>query len=249
MRVHEGAGDAAHVDALVLEEALVLGGDEGLLHELRDLGERHPVPAAVGLEQLGEFRAGAVQHRGHAGQLQALQPVVVGQVGRRPVVELDHLVDVDDLAVDLLVLAQLLVGEVQVVELDALEAGDFAGRGLLVDHHGVDQAVEIDVLDVERLLHGVAAGAEHGQDLGLVGGGIELCFDGVRPGHDQAEGKGRGEHLNEDRFHVFDETLGRPPRISIIQKGELTVGNSSARAKNIFVTRDASNLSCTVNVL
>ena len=74
------------------------------------------------------------------------------------------------------------------------------------------------------LLHGVAAGAEHGQDLGLVGGGIELCFDGVRPGHDQAEGKGRGEHLNEDRFHVFDETLGRPPLITIIQKGELTVG-------------------------
>ena len=167
------------------------------------------------------------------GSLQALEPVVVGQVGRRPVVELDHLIDVDHLAVDLLVLAQLLVGEVQVVELDALEAGDLAGRGLLVDHHGVDQAVEIDVLDVERLAHGVAAGAEHGHDFGLVGGGIELCLDGVRPGHDQAEGKGRGEHLNEDRFHVFDETLGRPPLISIIQKGELTVGNSSSPAKNI----------------
>ena len=148
---------------------------------------------------------------------------MIGQVGRRPVVELDHLTEVDDLAVDLLVLAQLLIGEVQVVELDALETGDFAGRSLLVDHHRVDQAVEIDVLDVERLLHGIAAGAEHGQNLGLVGGRIELCFDGVRPGHDQAEGKGRGEHLNEERFHVFDETLGRPPLITIIQEGELTV--------------------------
>jgi hypothetical protein len=62
-------------------------------------------------------------------------------------------------------------------------------------------------------------------------GGIELCLDGVRPGHDQAEGKGRGEHLNEDRFHEIDETLGRPPRISIIQKGELTVGYSLLREK------------------
>ena len=148
---------------------------------------------------------------------------MIGQVGRRPVVELDHLADVDDLAVDLLVLAQLLVGEVQVVELDALEACDFAGGRLLVDHHGVDQAVEIDVLDVERLLHGIAACAEHGQNLGLVGGWIELCFDGVRPGHDQAQGKGRGEHLNEQCFHVFNETLGRPPLITIIQEGELTV--------------------------
>ena len=39
----------------------------------------------------------------------------------------------------------------------------------------------------------------------------------------QAQGKGRGEHLNEERFHVFDETLGRPPLITIIQEGELTV--------------------------
>ena len=119
---------------------------------------------------------------------------------------------------------------------------------LLVDHHGVDQAVEIDVLDVERLAHGVAAGAEHGQDFGLVGGGIELCLDGVRPGHDQAEGKGRGEHLNEERFHVFDETLGRPPLITIIQKGELTVGDSAVPRK--YISRPAPmNLSCIVNVL
>ena len=96
----------------MFEEALVLGGDEGLLHGVRNIGERHPVPAAVRLEQLGELGAGAVQHRGHAGQLEALQAVMIGQVGRRPVVELDHLADVDDLAVDLLVLAQLLVGEV-----------------------------------------------------------------------------------------------------------------------------------------
>ena len=68
-RVHEGADHAALVDAVVLEEALVLGGDEGLLHELRNLGERHPMAAVVGLEQLGELGAVAVEHRGHAGQL------------------------------------------------------------------------------------------------------------------------------------------------------------------------------------
>ena len=38
----EGADHAALVDALVLVEALVLGGDEGLLHVLRNVGERHP---------------------------------------------------------------------------------------------------------------------------------------------------------------------------------------------------------------
>ena len=190
-----------------------------------------------GSNSSANFAPAAVQHRGHAGQPQALEPVVVGQVGRRPVVELDHLADVDHLAVDLLVLAQLLVGEVQVVELDALEAGDLARGRLLVDHHGVDQAVEIDVLDVERLAHGVAAGAQHGQDLGLVRGGIELCFDGVRPGHDQAERKGRGEYLDENGFHVFDETLGRPPLITIIQKGELTVGNLADHAKIFFACR------------
>ena len=75
------------------------------------------------------------------------------------------------------------------------------------------------------------------EDFGLVGDGIELCFDGVRPGHDQAQRKGRGEHLNEEGFHVLDETLGRPPLISIIQKGELTVGISSTPGEKYFSAR------------
>jgi hypothetical protein len=134
-------------------------------------------------------------------RLQPLQPIVVRQVGRGAVVELDHRVGVDHLVVDLLVLAELLVGEVQVVELDALETGDLARSGLLVDHHRVDQTIEIDVLDVERLLDGVAAIAEDLHHLGFVGGWVELGFHGVRLGHDQAQRKRRGKNLNEEGFH------------------------------------------------
>src|SRR5262245_52674424 len=43
----EGADQAALVDPLVLVEALVLGGDEGVAHLLRDVGERYPDPALV----------------------------------------------------------------------------------------------------------------------------------------------------------------------------------------------------------
>ena len=62
----EGADDAALVDALVLEEALVLGGDEGLLDMLRDVGERHAQAAVVGLVELGEALAAAVEDEARA---------------------------------------------------------------------------------------------------------------------------------------------------------------------------------------
>ena len=49
----EGADEAALVDALVLVEPLVLGGDERLLHVLGDVTERHPHAAVLGLEHFG----------------------------------------------------------------------------------------------------------------------------------------------------------------------------------------------------
>ena len=91
----EGADQAALVDALVLVEALVLGRDEGLLHVLRDVGERHPDAALVLLEHLGEALALAVEHDAGAGQLEALELVVVRQVGDRLVVEVDHVAEID----------------------------------------------------------------------------------------------------------------------------------------------------------
>ena len=65
----EGADDAALVDAVMLIEAPVLGGDERLLHEIGNVGERHPDAAVAGLEHVGIVIALAVEHRAHAGQL------------------------------------------------------------------------------------------------------------------------------------------------------------------------------------
>jgi len=67
---------------------------------------------------------------------------------------------------DRLVLAELLIGEMQIAKLIP-EARDLAGRSLLVGHHGLDQAVEIDVLDVESLAHVIAAGPQNFEDLRL----------------------------------------------------------------------------------
>ena len=43
---------------------------------------------------------------------------------------------------------------------DAAERADFASDGLRIGHCGVDQRVEIEILDVERLAHMRAAGAQ-----------------------------------------------------------------------------------------
>ena len=76
-----------------------------------------------------------------------------------------------------------------------------------VGHRGLDQAVEIDVLDVERLAHVGAAVAQKLNDLGPVLHRIELGFDGVRPGGDLAERQGRGENLDENGFHQRQRRL------------------------------------------
>lgn len=57
-RVEEGACGALQVDALVLVERLVLGGDEGVLHLLGDLGQVHVL--AVDPTGPGQQRAVAV---------------------------------------------------------------------------------------------------------------------------------------------------------------------------------------------
>ena len=91
----EGADQAALVDALVLIEPLVLGGDERLLDVLRNVAERHPDAAVIGLEQLGEAFSLAVIDDAGARQLEPLQLVVIGEIVDRIVVELDHLLHVE----------------------------------------------------------------------------------------------------------------------------------------------------------
>jgi hypothetical protein len=105
-------------------------------------------------------------------------------------------------------------------------------RGLLVDHHGVDQAVEIDVLDVERLAHGVAAGAEHGQTsaLSVTGSNCVLTASGLVMTRLRA--RAVANTLTRIASMISTKLWAASP-ITIIQKGELTVGICEP-AKNIF---------------
>jgi len=50
-----------------------------------------------GSKQLGELGAAAVEHRGHLGKLEALEPIVIRQVDRRAVEEFNDVADVDEL--------------------------------------------------------------------------------------------------------------------------------------------------------
>ena len=102
-------------------EALVLGGDEGIAHLLRNVGERHPDAALVLLEHLGERLALAVEHDARAGKLEVLELVVVGQVRGRLVVEIDDVTEIDGRPLDLLVLAELPVGGLQIGKIDAAQ--------------------------------------------------------------------------------------------------------------------------------
>ncbi len=94
---------------------------------LGDPVDRNPDAPLVGLEYVGEPLAPRVEDGADAGQPQALEPGVVGQVGDRLVVEIDHLGDVEHGAVDRLVAAELAIGRLQAVELEPAERLD-AGR-------------------------------------------------------------------------------------------------------------------------
>ena len=156
----EGADQAALVDPLVLIEAPVLGRNEGFLHVLRNVGEHHPHAALILLEHLRETFALAVEHDAGAGQLQALELGVIGQVGDRLVVEIDHRAEIDGWLGNGLVLAKLPVGGLQIGKIDAAECLVLASGGLRIVQCGRDEFLEVDVLDVEGFAHMGAARAQ-----------------------------------------------------------------------------------------
>ena len=197
----EGADDAALVDAFVLMEALVLGGDESLLHMLGDVGERHPDAAVVGFVDFAEALAVAVEDGADARQPQPFQFRVVGQIGDGRVVVGDDGAEIDGRARDRLALAELPVDEVQLAEVDALQDLDLAGHGLRVLHGGGDEVVEVDVLDVEGAPHMRAAVLEHLRDRGSVARRVERGLHRLRAGGDLAEREGGGKDLDENGAH------------------------------------------------
>ena len=99
----------------------------------------------------------AVEHHAHARELAALEPRRVGQIGRRIIEEFDHLPEVDHRVGNLLVLAELMVGGVQVGEIDAVKGFDVGTGGFRIVERGGDEVVEINGLDVEGLAHVSAA--------------------------------------------------------------------------------------------
>ncbi len=75
---HRGAGDAFEVDAVVRVEVLVLGRDEGFLHQGGDRRGRQVQAALVGI--FGEHRAVAGVDAGHHRRLVVLELGVVRQI-------------------------------------------------------------------------------------------------------------------------------------------------------------------------
>ncbi len=120
-----GANEPALVNALVLVEALVFGRHERLLHMLRYVLEGNPDPPILRLEHFGETPAGRVEHGARAGQLEPLEPRMVGQVGGGLVVVGDDLADIDGRRLDRLVLAELPVDEMQAAEIQSAKRFDF----------------------------------------------------------------------------------------------------------------------------
>lgn len=200
----EGADHAALVDAVMGLEALVLGGDEGLLHQRRNRRDRHDDAAPVRLGGLGEGLAGAVEDPGHAGQRLVAQGLGAGQVLGGVVVELDHRLGVEGRVRRVLAFAELLVARVQLVQVEPVQdlRGGRPGDGGRILHRGGDQLVEVDVLDVEGLAHVGAAVAQQAHNLGPIGGWIELRPDRLRPGRDLAQGQGGREQLDQDGVHT-----------------------------------------------
>ncbi len=165
----EGADQATLVDPLVLLKKRLSSAATKALRTCSGMSASDdPDAPLVLLEHFREALALAVEHDAGARQLQALELGVIGQVGDRLVVEIDHVAEIDRRRRDLLVLAELPVGGEQVGEIDAAERLALAGDRLRIVHGGGDEVVEVDVLDVERLAHMGAARAQEARDLLLV---------------------------------------------------------------------------------
>ena len=216
----EGADQPALVDPSVAIEALVLSREERLLDVFRNVAERDPLPPLVLLEHLREAFALAVEHDAGARQLEALELVVIGQVGDRLVVVVDDLAEIDGGHRHLLVLAKLTVGRLQIGKIDAAKRLVLAGHRLRIVHRRGDELVEIDVLDVEGLAHVRAARAQQPCHLFLIAGAVELRLHRVRRRRDLTERKRGRKDLSKERFHgrgvapalYFEEPTGKRRR-------------------------------------
>ncbi len=185
------------VDPLVLIEALVFGRHKGLLHVFGYVGEDHPDAALVLLEDLREAVALAVEHDARPRQFQALEPVVIRQVGGCLVVDGDHLGKIDGRAWDRLLLAELPVGGLQVREIDAAKRLGFTD-GLRVIERRDQELIEVDVLEIEDLKHLAAAAVQKLGHHCLIAILVKFGFHGVGCRRDLAQCQTGREDLDEN---------------------------------------------------
>ena len=191
----EGADQPVLIDSLVAVEPLVLDRNEGLLHMLGDLAQRNREPALARLVVVRVAVALIVEDDVEAAQLLILELGDVGQIGHRFVVEREHLAHVDRRLRNRFTLADLAIGNGQVIEIDALERFALRGDRLRIVHRDRDELVDVDVLQVEHLEHVIAAITQQLHGLRLIADRIELGLH-VRLGGDLAKGESDGKDLN-----------------------------------------------------
>ena len=126
---------------------------------------------------------------------------MIGQVGERLVVEIDHLGEVHGRGRHLLVLAELPIRGQQIGKIDAAERLALAGTRLRVVHRDRDQLVEFDVLDVEDLAHMRAARAQQLRNNTLIGHPVKPRRNRLRRRRHLTKRKRGGKNLDEERFH------------------------------------------------
>ena len=129
----KGADDAALVDAVMLEEAPILGGDERLLHQVGNVGERHPDPAiAAARTRWRNCRPCRRAPRSCSGSLRPLSRVGSGRSAAALLKNSITWPRSTTGLVDVLVLAELMIGGVQVGEIDAVKGLDVGAEGFRI---------------------------------------------------------------------------------------------------------------------
>src|SRR6266446_158043 len=204
--VQESADQTAFINPLVLVKALVFGRNERVSDVDRHLIERNPAAALVVLKHVGKMPAAAVEHGTHAGKSEAVELVMVRKVARRLVVEVDDVAEVDRGLRSFLAFAELSIGGVQVAKVDAAEllVGLTADR-LRIIHGGLNEVIDVDILDRKGIKHMLAAGLQQLRDLPLIPIAAELRFHRAWIYRDLAERQRRGEDFDENRFHSRPE--------------------------------------------
>jgi hypothetical protein len=129
---------------------------------------------------------------------------VIRQIGGCLVIEIDDVAEIDDGRADVLVLAKLPVGRLQIREIDAAESLILVGYRLRIVQGCRDKVLQVGILDVQGFAHVHAACAKKLCDLFLIRSPVELRFHRIGRGRDLTERQGQGEDFDEDCFHCPD---------------------------------------------